>query len=230
MTASLSDVDRVSGDQELVRQVARGSSAALASLYDRHADGVFRMAASVTRDRGMAEEVVQETFLALWNRAELFDPARGSFGTWLRAIARHRALDGLRAAGRHRRAAPFSTMTIDDPEAPSTVEWLVESGELVAAAGPEPQPEAVVVAREDLAVVASALAGLTAPEREAIVLAYGDGLTQSEIAARLGWPLGTVKTRSRRALRRLREVLVSEGRPELQSARPGSLEPCLAPC
>src|SRR5512140_2468424 len=84
----------------LVRAVADGSEEALGALYDRHADGIHAVALRLTNDRQIAEEVVQETFLALWNRAELFDPAVASLATWLRTIARNRTVDRLRAAGR----------------------------------------------------------------------------------------------------------------------------------
>ena len=87
-------------DVQLVRAVAEGSQDALASLYDRHADAVFAVATRLTPDRQVAEEVVQETFLALWNRAELFDPSAGSLAAWLHTIARNRTVDRLRAAGR----------------------------------------------------------------------------------------------------------------------------------
>src|SRR5512137_2407384 len=84
----------------LVRAVAGGSEDALATLYDRHVGGVHATALRMTGDLGIAEEVVQETFLALWNRAELYDPAMASLATWLRAIARNRTVDRLRALGR----------------------------------------------------------------------------------------------------------------------------------
>ena len=103
-------------DIGLVRQVAEGSEGALASLYDRHATAVFRLAMSVNRDRGVAEEVVQETFLALWNRAELYDPALGSLVSWLLAIARNRAIDRVRGAARRVPAAPFSALVGDQPD------------------------------------------------------------------------------------------------------------------
>ena len=81
----------------LVRAVAGGSEEALAALYDRHVGGVHAVALRLTGDHGIAEEVVQETFLALWNRAELFNPELASLGTWLRSIARNRTVDRLRA-------------------------------------------------------------------------------------------------------------------------------------
>ena len=96
-------------DSSLMRQLIEGSEDALAGLYDRHAQAVFAAALRVSRDRGIAAEVVQETFLTMWNRAELFDPSRGALPAWLLAIARNRAIDRLRAAGRHERAATFSS-------------------------------------------------------------------------------------------------------------------------
>src|SRR3982751_4129215 len=87
-------------DVSLVREVVTGSEDALATLYDRHADAVYAAACRLTSDRQVAEEVVQETFLALWNRAELFDPSAGSLAAWIHTIARNRTVDRLRAAGR----------------------------------------------------------------------------------------------------------------------------------
>ena len=101
--------ERRSGDADdaaLVRALAAGSEDALAALYDRHVDGIHAVALRLTNDRQLAEEVVQETFLALWNRAELFDPAVASLATWLRTIARNRTVDRLRAAGRRPTAGP----------------------------------------------------------------------------------------------------------------------------
>ena len=97
-----------SDDAALVRELVRGSEAALAALYDRYGDAIFASAYRLTADRGIAEEVVQETFLTLWNRAELFDPAAGSLPAWLHAIGRNRAVDRLRAAGRRPRLVAVS--------------------------------------------------------------------------------------------------------------------------
>src|SRR6478736_5834107 len=96
-------------DATLMRQLIEGSQGALEGLYDRHAQAVFAAALRVCRDREIAAEVVQDTFLTLWNRAELFDPSRGALSSWLMSVARNRAIDRLRAAGRHDRAATFSS-------------------------------------------------------------------------------------------------------------------------
>jgi RNA polymerase sigma-70 factor (ECF subfamily) len=168
---------------------------------------VFAQATRTSGDRWIAAEVVQETFLALWNRAELFDPSRGELRAWLLAIARNRAVDRLRRAKRHDRAAVFSSFGTSGDADASTIDWLTDSGEPVAAAGREPGPETWLSREETRALIAAAVASLAPFERSVISLAYDRGLSQSEIAVRLGWPIGTVKTRTRRALRHLRERL-----------------------
>ena len=214
-------------DASLVRRVIEGSQEALAYLYDRHAQTVFAAALGTSRDRWIAEEVVQETFLTLWNRAEQYDPSRGALRAWLLTIARNRAVDRLRAAGRHDRAATFSSFGTGAADDQSIAEWLTASGELIVMAGPEPGPELALSDKETRASIHDALASLAPLERQVIVLAYDDGLSQSEIAAHLGWPLGTVKTRTRRALGRLRELLAGWDGDE--SARP-TVAPCASPC
>jgi RNA polymerase sigma-70 factor (ECF subfamily) len=205
-------------DARLVDQMMAGSEDALASLYDRHVNAVFGAAVRASGDRSIAAEVVQDTFLTLWNRAELFDPSRGSLSSWLLTIARNRAIDRLRAAGRNERANTFSSFGRIESDGYSVAEWLTASGELVGAAGPEPVPEIALSNKEERASIEAAVASLDPVERHVIVLAYGEGLTQSEIAATLGWPIGTVKTRTRRALRHLRDRLE---RPE--AAGPGEV-------
>ena len=191
--------------------LVEGSEDALARLYDRHGAAVFAEATRTSRDRWVAAEVVQETFLALWNRAELFDPSRGPLRAWLMAIAHNRAIDQLRRASRHDRAAAFSSFAGSDEIDASTTEWLAAAGEPVAAAGPEPGPETAFLRKETRASIEDALGSLDPLERRVIVLAYAGGLSQSEIAASLGWPIGTVKTRTRRALRHLRDWLERPG-------------------
>lgn len=218
----LTGADPGSGtDAALVRAVAEGSHDALAALYDRHGDAVFASAARLTSDRGMAEEVVQETFLALWDRAETYDPAVGSLAAWLHTIARNRTVDRLRAAGRRPNLVPLSSAAAggsanggsDEPD-PDTLERVLASGMVVAGAAPPASPERELALRELRSALQAALADMPETERLVIVMAYAEDLSQSEIAERLGWPLGTVKTRTRRALRHLREVLGSGIGPE----------------
>ena len=197
-------------DTALVREVAAGSQDALAALYDRHADAVFAAAIRLTSDRQVAEEVVQETFLALWNRAELFNPDAGSLAAWLHTIARNRTVDRLRAAGRRPNLVPLSSAAGDDEHDTAALERIAASGTVLGGADLGPGPEGELAATELRTVIKHALAELPEHERTALVLAYSSELTQSEIAEKLGWPLGTVKTRTRRALLRLREVLSDE--------------------
>jgi RNA polymerase sigma-70 factor (ECF subfamily) len=203
-------------DAALVRAVAGGSHDALAALYDRHGDAVFAAACRLTSDRGLAEEVVQETFLALWDRAETYDPAIGSLAAWLHTIARNRTIDRLRAAGRRPGLTPLSSVVggaAEEPDA-DALDRVMASGMLVAGSVPERSPEMTTALAELRRALQAALADLPEDERTVIVLAYAEDLTQSEIAERLDWPLGTVKTRTRRALARLRGVFAEDVGPE----------------
>ncbi|HEV7809289.1 MAG TPA: sigma-70 family RNA polymerase sigma factor [Candidatus Limnocylindrales bacterium] len=197
-------------DAALVREVVGGSQDALAAIYDRHADAVHATASRLTNDRQIAEEVVQETFLALWNRAELFDPRIGSLAAWLHTIARNRTVDRLRAAGRRPNLVPLSAAGGPDEQDGAALDRLVGSGTVLGGAAVGLGPEGELAATELRDVLRDALAELPETERTAIVLAYREELTQTEIAERLGWPLGTVKTRTRRALLRLRDALADE--------------------
>jgi RNA polymerase sigma-70 factor (ECF subfamily) len=200
---------RRADETSLVREVARGSEAALAALYDRHIDGVYAAAMRLTDDRGLAEEVVQETFLALWNRAELFDPRAGSLAAWLHTIARNRAVDRLRAAGRRPSLVSLIVGDTDD-EPGAALERSVIDRPVIGGADLGPGPELALEGTELRSALRDAIATMPESERMVILLAYREGLTQTEIAGRTGWPLGTVKTRTRRGLARLREVLEPE--------------------
>jgi RNA polymerase sigma-70 factor (ECF subfamily) len=202
-------------DAALVRAVAAGSEQALASLYDRHADAIFAAASRLTTDRQVAEEVVQETFLALWNRAELFDPNAGSLAAWLHTIARNRTVDRLRAAGR-RPALVAMSGAGDDERDTAAFDRIALNGAVIGGATGGLDPEGAVARRELREALRQTLTSMPDQERIVILLAYQDELSQSEIAQRLGWPLGTVKTRTRRALLRMREALAGQFGPETQ--------------
>ena len=201
---------RRADDAALVREVAAGSEDALGMLYDQYVDAVYAASSRLTADRQIAEEVVQETFLALWNRAELFDPAIGSLAAWLHTIARNRTVDRLRAAGRRPSLVPFSATSGEDEQDSAALDRLVATGTVLGGAHLGPGPEGELATTELRQVLREALEELPDAERTAIVLAYREELSQTEIAERLGWPLGTVKTRTRRALLRLRGALADE--------------------
>jgi RNA polymerase sigma-70 factor (ECF subfamily) len=146
----------------------------------------------------------------LWNRAELFDPAAGSLAAWIHTIARNRTVDRLRAAGRRPTLVPLSSAAGSDEGDTAALERLVATGRVLGGADLGLGPEGALESAELRATLQGALATMPDHERTVIVLAYREELSQSEIAARLGWPLGTVKTRTRRALLRLREILAAE--------------------
>jgi RNA polymerase sigma-70 factor (ECF subfamily) len=196
-------------DVQLVRELVQGSEQALAALYDRYGEAIFAAAHRLTADRGIAEEVVQETFLTLWNRAELFDPTAGSLAAWLHAIGRNRAVDRLRAAGRRPHLVGVISPSADESDS-QALERVMASGTVVAGASQPPGPEEAADAAGLREALREAVRQMPEQERTVILLAYQEELSQSEIADRLDWPLGTVKTRTRRALLRLREALSGE--------------------
>ncbi|MEP7378052.1 MAG: sigma-70 family RNA polymerase sigma factor [Chloroflexota bacterium] len=197
-------------DLELVARLVEGDEAALGELYDRHAESLFRAALLRLGDRGLAEEVLQDTYMALWNRAETFDAAQGSVIGWLSTIARNRAIDRLRSSAR--RPAPLALSGLvplgaDAAAADDARDAILAAATPISGVTAAPDPEREVDVAELRREVEQALAGIPDQERQVLTLAYYEQLSQSEIAARLSWPLGTVKTRTRRALARLRETL-----------------------
>ncbi len=188
-------------DAVLAGLLAARDGRALEELYDRYSRLVFSLALRVLTQRERAEEVVQDVFVKLWREPRLYDPARGPFRPWLLRVAHHRAIDEVRRA-RHE--------VMPDPADDSESDFwqtLPDSG---------PLPEESAFAALDREAVLSALEALPAAQREAIELAYFAGLTQSEIAGRTGEPLGTVKTRVRLGIKRLRDLL---GGPEAMVVR-----------
>lgn len=200
-------------DDELMARVAAGDQEAFAALYDRHAQTVYGTVMRYLRDPAAAEDVVQETYLALWSRSETYSPEAGSLIGWLLTIARHRAIDWMRAASRRPLVGGLPPAASDGAE--SDLERLLALGRPVALAAGADEPSDVAERRWVRAVVRTAIDGMPGLERQALELAFDHELTQTEIAARLGWPLGTVKTRTRRALLRLRVVL--ESVPDIKS-------------
>jgi RNA polymerase sigma factor (sigma-70 family) len=179
-------------DEELMRQVAGGSAEALGLLHRRFARLIFRLAAP-TLDRAAAEDLVQDVFLAVWRNAGRFDPERGTFGAWVRHIAHFRILNELRRQSRQPAIVP-------DPEG------LVLGG---LAAG-DPGPAEATWQGHCHAVLKAALDKLPPLQRQALGLALIDDLTHEQVAAELGVPLGTAKTRIRAGLVKLRGELGPE--------------------
>lgn len=180
-------------DRDLISAAASGDDRAIGSLYDRYGGVVFAVAYRIVGQRADAEEVVIEAFAQAWREAKRFEAARGSVAGWLTMIARSRALDMVRA--RVRRERITASAAADRPDvSPGMSEWRPDA--LVALGDAERRTR-----------VKEALALLSPPQREAIELAYFEGLSQSEIAERLKQPLGTVKTRVRLGMQKLRESL-----------------------
>ena len=173
-------------DNDLLHAIARGDESALAACYDRYRVILFSIILRILNDRQEAEDCLQEVFLQVWRRAVDFDEARGRAFTWLVTIARSRSLDRLRASGSRLRLA-------------------TEAGQVPREDVGDAAAESVQ--SEEAALVRRALAELPEEQRRALLLAYFEGLTQTEIAARLGDPLGTVKTRMRSGMIKLRGLL-----------------------
>lgn len=204
----------------MVATVARGDATALAELYDRHSGTVFRAAFRRLGDRHMAEEVLQDTYLALWQHASVFDPRQGSLLAWLSTIARNRAVDRLRQVGRRLRAVPLGSVLGDDEHDDRGIDRLVTNGSLLGSGATSVDPQELLDSAALRDRIGTALEHIPRVERQVLELAYYHELTQAEIAERLGWPLGTVKTRTRRALYRLRQILTEAAGPDLAPPPP----------
>ncbi len=172
-------------DEAVVALTARSDEVALAELYDRYGRPAYGLALRVLRDEALAEDAVQDAFLAIWRGASRFIPEKAKASTWIMTLVHRRAVDLVRREER-RRADPLpDTEPVSDGPSAADSAWLHLERERVQAA----------------------LAQLPAAQREAIELAYYGGFTQSELAERLGEPLGTIKSRMFAGLSRLRELL-----------------------
>lgn len=185
--------DETIGDEQLIAQVARGDRRAFEALYDRYSSAVFGLALRMLSNREQAEEAVQEIFWRVWQRAQSFDPNR-SFAPWLFGIAHNYSIDELR----RRRVRPQSVYEDDEHPILSSIPDDTDVGE-------------AALMGEQRRLVINALQELPTEQRQALELAYFGGLTQQEVAERLGSPLGTVKTRMRLGLQKLRTILQRQG-------------------
>ena len=175
--------------EHLLEQTAANDRGAFSELYDATSAKLFGVVLRILRDREVAEDVLQEVYIRVWNRARDFDPTRASPITWLATIARNKAIDELRRR---------------KPETQSGIP--IEEFQLV---DPGPLPFEALQTAEDLRALEACLEGLEADKRDAIRLAYLDGCSRSNLAARFGIPLGTLKTWLHRGLKQLKECLRS---------------------
>lgn len=181
-------------DSALVAQAAAGDERALGELYDRYGGMAFSLACAIVVEHADAEEVVADAFAQVWRSASGFEPSRGSVAAWLATIVRTRALDLVRSRKRRARVLEEAAVVTDEGEA------------LVLAPTLE-SPDRGAELAETSTIVRKSLAELPPPQRRVIELAYFGGLSQSEIAAQLSEPLGTVKTRMRAGMDKLRQAL-----------------------
>lgn len=173
-------------DVDILRAIAGGDEQALSALYDRYRLILFGLILRILHSQPEAEDVLQEVFLQVWRRASDFDEARGRPFTWLVTLARSRAIDRLRSLGSRDRTAQEAARDV-----PESISDAAEDA----------------VKSEQGEIVRRALQELPEEQRRTLLLAYFEGLTQSEISERLNTPLGTVKTRMRSGMMRLRELL-----------------------
>jgi RNA polymerase sigma-70 factor (ECF subfamily) len=185
---TLSSQDDRVADYAALARMARGDHSALAELYDRNARLVFSLAQRILQNRADAEDVVQEVFTQVWTQASRFDSSRGAVAAWMLTMTRSRAIDRLRS--RSSRPETASETRVVEEVADVTVRQDVQ-----------------LLSREQVETLKDALNELPAPQRTALELAYYEGLTHAEIADRLSEPLGTVKTRIRQAVIKLRESM-----------------------
>lgn len=179
---------RALNDAALLARVIHRDESALGSLYDRYGGLVYTIAMRITGDRQTAEEVVQDVFQGIWQTAGTFRPESGNLAGWIVGISRHRAIDAIRSKRERSRLRE------------QTIEGSVFSD-------PNGDPEHTAVQTDLRRIVRDALADLPPSQRQAIELAYYGGLTRGEIAERLGEPIGTIKTRLRLGLHKLRDLL-----------------------
>ena len=174
----------------MLKAIAARDEAALAQLYDCYRTILFGLLMRILNNREEAEDVLQETFLQVWRKAADFDENRGRPFTWLVTLARSRGIDRLRTLASREHVAKAGAREVSEQISDAATDALKS---------------------EQRGLVSDALAKLPDEQKRPIMLAYFDGLTQSEIATRLGAPLGTVKTRMRTGMIRLREMLAGQG-------------------
>ncbi len=186
-------------DRELIERVVARDQAALGILYDRFARPVYSLALRIMRRRERAEEVVQEVFAKLWRKPASYNPERGSLINWILSVTHNQAIDLLQKERNYDTAIPLD---LHDEEEGHPAQQVVDDSA---------DPAILAWHSAQAAIIKQALQELPEAQRLVIELAYYVGLTQVEIAAKLGEPLGTVKTRTRLAMQKLRASLAEKG-------------------
>ena len=181
MQAEQNNAPRAESDWSLLERVVRKDESALAALYDRYSGLVFAEAMRILRDNGAAEEILQDIFYQVWRTAEKFDPARGSLPGWLMVVARNRSISRLR----RRSNRPAEELDQNAVSVSVNLETTASQNQMIGR-------------------LKSVMSGMPENQRQAIELAFFEGMTHSEIAGKTGEPLGTIKTRLRSALEVLR--------------------------
>ena len=182
-------------DHTLVDRIVQGDKEALSVLYDRYVRLVYSLSIRIVEKPGVAEEVTQDVFMTLWSRGSSYKSERGPFSAWLLSITHNRSIDELRKS---RRQAKLPTVEIDEA--------------FIVSAGGNDQVPDIVLAQLDREHLLGVMEKIPAAQKQVIFMAYFQGLTQSEISQSLGAHLGTIKTRMRLGLQKMRELLTSEGR------------------
>jgi RNA polymerase sigma-70 factor (ECF subfamily) len=185
-------------DEELARLVTQADEAALSMLYDRYSKQALGLAYRIIGQLELAEEVAQEAFLRFWERPNLYDSSRSRFAGWLLSVVHHRAIN-------ERQRSAFR-LNISAEGAGGNEGTLLDFISI-----DEPEPHELVWMQTQREAIRHALLQLTHPQRQVIELAYFNGLNQREIAQQLDEPLGTIKTRTRQAMQKLRTILNAEG-------------------
>ncbi len=193
------ELDWPERSRELAQLLARaglGDRAAFATLYERTSGHLFAVLMRIQRDRGLAEDLLQEVYVSVWKAAAGFDAARSQPLTWLTSIARNRAIDSLRRAQAQPKVE--SSTRAEDDDRPDAAEALADEG---------PGPLELLGRASDARELGQCMERLTPPQRQSVAMAFFDGLSHAEVAAQLREPLGTVKSWVRRALATLKGCL-----------------------
>ncbi len=189
----MKDPDEIAFEVELLRKISQGDRGSLSDLYDRYSTVLYSIALRIVNNEAEAEDLLQDVFIMLWEKAGMYDPSRGKPLTWVISLTRNKSIDRLRSLQRRHR-----------------LKDEVEKESKVIEMNAQPDSREEVYALEASRTIRAAVAQLSNEQRQAIELAYFSGLTQSEIAEQLNQPLGTIKARIRRGMIKLRTLLANE--------------------